>query len=246
MSSEFREVVSASHEAGAGEQQPGSSVQTAPAAGGATRVSAGALLAAFDEPALLLDSEGVLHACNAPAAELLSARTVLAERNGRLVALDPASDHRLGMAVRRIGDEVRRFGTSPLELRGSVRLLDAQRPLDPLVLVVGALPWPASAAWWPTFLVVRVHDPRRIDEIDRDLLAGMFELTPAESRVAALLGEGLTPGQIAQKLGVALGTVRTQLKSIFSKTSTSRQADLVRLVSALPRSPARRDTVRDT
>ncbi len=65
------------------------------------------------------------------------------------------------------------------------------------------------------------------------VLAGLFDLTPAESKVARQLAEGRTLRQIALANGVAYETVRSQLHSLSAKTGTHRQADLVRLVFAL-------------
>ena len=63
------------------------------------------------------------------------------------------------------------------------------------------------------------------------LLQSLFDLTPAEARVAGLIGNGLTVNEVAQQLDVQTSTVRTQLKSIFAKTGVARQADLSNLVT---------------
>lgn len=52
-------------------------------------------------------------------------------------------------------------------------------------------------------------------------------LTPAEMGVLTLLLDGKTPAEIAAARGVAISTVRAQLKRLFAKTGTRRQADLV-------------------
>lgn len=59
-----------------------------------------------------------------------------------------------------------------------------------------------------------------------------YGLTAAELRVAQRLIEGLTPAEIAAVDGVSPLTVRSQLKSIFAKTDTRRQAEVVRKLSA--------------
>lgn len=59
-----------------------------------------------------------------------------------------------------------------------------------------------------------------------------YGLTAAELRVARRLIEGLTPAEIAAVDGVSPLTVRSQLKSIFAKTDTRRQAEVVRKLSA--------------
>jgi DNA-binding CsgD family transcriptional regulator len=73
--------------------------------------------------------------------------------------------------------------------------------------------------------------------VDSNLLATAFDLTPAECRVACHIAEGRTPKEIAGKIGVQHDTVRKQLQSIYQKTSTNRQVDLIRLLLNLPAHP---------
>lgn len=61
-----------------------------------------------------------------------------------------------------------------------------------------------------------------------------WRLTATEARLAWLLAEGHTLQSAAGQLGVTHGTVRTHLKRVFSKTGTSRQAELVALVLGGP------------
>jgi DNA-binding CsgD family transcriptional regulator len=60
-----------------------------------------------------------------------------------------------------------------------------------------------------------------------EVIQGLFDLTPAEARVARGIATGDTIEDLAIKAGVAVGTIRQQLKSVFSKTGVSRQAELV-------------------
>ena len=67
------------------------------------------------------------------------------------------------------------------------------------------------------------------------LIGGLFDLTPAEARLAAAIAGGHTPREAAQRLGVTEATARTTLKRILAKTGSRRQADLVGLLkSAAP------------
>jgi DNA-binding CsgD family transcriptional regulator len=59
-------------------------------------------------------------------------------------------------------------------------------------------------------------------------------LTPAETRVLELLCRGLKPTAIAEAVGVAVSTVRTQIGSIRAKTGAASIRDLVRQVAVLP------------
>jgi DNA-binding CsgD family transcriptional regulator len=68
-----------------------------------------------------------------------------------------------------------------------------------------------------------------------NLLKCHFGLTPAEARLALHLVAGETLRSADAKLGITYETARTHLKSIFSKTGTCRQAELVVvLVTVLP------------
>jgi DNA-binding CsgD family transcriptional regulator len=55
-------------------------------------------------------------------------------------------------------------------------------------------------------------------------------LSEAEAQLVGALVDGLTLKEIATRRGVAVTTVRSQLRSVFLKTETERQADLVALV----------------
>ena len=68
-----------------------------------------------------------------------------------------------------------------------------------------------------------------------DLLQRRFSLTPAEARLALHLVAGETLRSAAVKLSIGYETARTCLKSIFNKTGTCRQAELVIVIlTALP------------
>jgi DNA-binding CsgD family transcriptional regulator len=58
----------------------------------------------------------------------------------------------------------------------------------------------------------------------------LFELTPAEAKLAMLLARGLSLAEVAAAQTISPHTARAQLKSIFAKTRVSRQAELVRLI----------------
>lgn len=64
-------------------------------------------------------------------------------------------------------------------------------------------------------------------------LEQIFELTPAEARLAALIAAGATPVEAAELQGLSVSTVRSQLSSIFFKTQTTRQAEFVALAARI-------------
>ncbi|KQQ45617.1 hypothetical protein ASF58_18735 [Methylobacterium sp. Leaf125] len=68
---------------------------------------------------------------------------------------------------------------------------------------------------------------------DDGLLHLLFDLTPAEARLLQALAGGLRLQTYAESVGVQTSTVRTQLTSIFNKTGTKRQAELLSIVASL-------------
>lgn len=81
--------------------------------------------------------------------------------------------------------------------------------------------------------LVLVVDPESQATVDADLVRTAMGLTPAQSRVAAMLAEGLSLREIAAATGRAEGTVRWYLKQIFRRQGISRQTELVRRVLSL-------------
>lgn len=65
------------------------------------------------------------------------------------------------------------------------------------------------------------------------LSAELFQLSPAEHRLAELLAQGLTLEGCAVRLNVSINTVRTQLRALFRKTGTTRQVQLINLFTRL-------------
>jgi DNA-binding CsgD family transcriptional regulator len=66
-----------------------------------------------------------------------------------------------------------------------------------------------------------------------ELVQSLFDLTPAEARVARSLSAGETVEKIASIGGVSLNTVRTQLRGVLEKTGCRRQAEVVALVGGI-------------
>ena len=61
-------------------------------------------------------------------------------------------------------------------------------------------------------------------------LRAAFGLSKAEARLALYLAAGASLASMAEAFDVKLTTIRSQLQQVFSKTGTSRQAELVALL----------------
>lgn len=71
----------------------------------------------------------------------------------------------------------------------------------------------------------------RREAFSGELFMRRYGTTPAELRILELLVEGLTASEIGPALNITFNTVRTHLKSLFAKTGTCRQTQLVRLAT---------------
>ncbi|MGD9670830.1 MAG: helix-turn-helix transcriptional regulator [Hyphomicrobiaceae bacterium] len=106
-----------------------------------------------------------------------------------------------------------------LPCAGGLKRLSAQSPVPPVGLEPEAM--------------LLLTDPSVRHHVRAGQLELLFGLTPAEARLAQTLAEGISIKGYAAAAGVAVGTARVQLKSVFAKTNTSRQAELVALLAQL-------------
>lgn len=70
----------------------------------------------------------------------------------------------------------------------------------------------------------------RRGHVSSEFFARGYGITRAERRLLETLADGLTVAEACQTLKVSLNTVKSHLKSLFAKTGTNRQAELMRLV----------------
>jgi DNA-binding CsgD family transcriptional regulator len=66
-----------------------------------------------------------------------------------------------------------------------------------------------------------------------ELIRSLFDLTPAEARVARGLAAGQTVKVMAADSGTSANTVRTHVTAVLTKTGSSRQSDVVALLNGL-------------
>jgi DNA-binding CsgD family transcriptional regulator len=64
--------------------------------------------------------------------------------------------------------------------------------------------------------------------------SGWSSLTEAERQVAALVAEGLTNREIAERLFISVSTVKSHLSHTFAKLGLSRRSELAREASLRP------------
>lgn len=178
----------------------------------------------------LLGRDGALLVVNRAARGLLDQNDGLSARRDGLAAAGHAECTALRVLIRtavRPGEGVSSGGTMVIS-RPSRR-----RSYLVMVVPVSARRFTLDGPAQPVAAVV-VTDPEREETTPAELLMGLFGLTPAEARLAALLAEGKSLAESAADLRVSLNTVRTHLKRVLSKTDSRGQADLVRLILTSP------------
>lgn len=81
--------------------------------------------------------------------------------------------------------------------------------------------------------IVFINDSATQLQIDPNLLQTAYGLTQAESRVAVQLVSTGSAQEVADKLGVSVNTVRSQIKQIYLKLGVDTRTDFVKLMIAL-------------
>jgi len=80
-----------------------------------------------------------------------------------------------------------------------------------------------------------ISDPNKRRPPSMDALKQLFNFSNSEAKLAFGLAQGLDIKEVAENMEVTVQTARTYLRSLFEKTNTNRQADLVRtLITAIP------------
>jgi DNA-binding CsgD family transcriptional regulator len=177
----------------------------------------------------LIGKDARIKHANAAGQAMLEAGDILRSTGGRLFASDRRADEALREVFVAAVD-----GDTALGVKGVAVPLIAENGkrhvAHALPLTAGARRQTGETYAATAALFVRgatLDSPPALEVIAR-----RYQLTPTELRVLlAIVEVGGTP-KVAEALGVSPSTVRTHLKSLFSKTGTRRQADLVKLVAA--------------
>jgi DNA-binding CsgD family transcriptional regulator/PAS domain-containing protein len=183
-------------------------------------------LDALDVAVILVDRAGKPVFLNHGARALLAADDGLGHDREGLRGATPEAT----AALRRSVAEAGRGGLGATGRALGLPRPSGRRPLAALVTPVGPGRWrgaPDAAC-----AAVLVSDPESTPAPPAMMLRRLWGLTGAEAVLTHQLLLGLSPKEAAERLGVTVATVRSQLSEVFSKTGTGRQGDLVRLVAS--------------
>jgi DNA-binding CsgD family transcriptional regulator len=147
----------------------------------------------------------------------------------RLLAGNAAEMRELQALVRRAAlDDPRAPGRYAMRLsRGA--------PRPPWIAIITRLEAHGVTAGSAPLVAITLEDLARRPADAAGILADLFALTPREAQLAMALAAGQDLMTAADSLHIAYITARGYLKSIFAKTATRRQAELVALIQRLDR-----------
>jgi DNA-binding CsgD family transcriptional regulator len=173
-------------------------------------------------PAAVLQTGGRIIAANQLFERLVPSG--FEDRGGGIRAVDGAADALLQVAL-----DWR--GAGPLPVMSIPVAGHGDRPAK----VIHLLPVRGAAhdifAGAATVLLVTEVVPLAIP--GAELLQGLFDLTPAEARIARRIASGHSVKAIASELRLSANTVRNQLATVLNKTGLHRQTELALLLAGL-------------
>ncbi len=221
------------------------------------------LLQRMDRPAWLLDAQRGVSFANERAKTYLFEHNAFLLVRDCLVAQDRRTDEALDDAFRAIEHDIAagltpqrrvvRLASRPASAGVNPALLAAksrgfaQHPAAGASASGHTRPTPSAAISLTAFVPSRsmfafgtqvqvlmiVHSTEDAAPPDLLLWEAVFDLTPAQSRVALELFQGRNGKQISSALDVAQTTVKSHLGELFAKTRTKRQPDLLLALARL-------------
>ncbi len=174
-----------------------------------------------------LARDGALRRCNAAAEALLRSGNGLRVEGGRLRTALLQDQPALERLIACVFDQQRVFWAENARL--PIHRADGHPPLVARIAATAArfdpfAPDRAAAA------VLTVEGFEAQAAVQEERLRLRFGLSPAQARLALRLRSGRGLKEAAAELGIAYETARTQLKAVFERTGTDRQAALVLLL----------------
>jgi DNA-binding CsgD family transcriptional regulator len=179
---------------------------------------------------LLLDRAGRVVFANPAARVLAQAGDSFVLRRERIEALNGQEDAAL---QRLIGAATRRMGAADAARSGVMRLSRRSGRAE-LALVAAPLASATSLVDAGPVAFLLITDPQTTATRPESLLRQLFGLSAAEARVAERLMLGESPEQAAASLGIKISTARWHLASLYRKTGTRSQAQLMRQLLSVP------------
>jgi DNA-binding CsgD family transcriptional regulator len=195
-----------------------------------------ALIDKLSQPIMLLNLAGQVSHSNIAAKQLLDHHKTIQIENNKLVLPEPYQSQLVDnlQHIEYLFKSKKLLSEQILD-DGCIKIIDEHNDVLYIFATLLVSEQEMKAFGIRPSVMLTFYHPKYASTVDAHLLHAAFNLSPAEAKIALSLLEGDLPKEIAQKFQVKLDTVRKHLQSIYKKTSTSRQAELVKLLLNLPR-----------
>jgi DNA-binding CsgD family transcriptional regulator len=183
--------------------------------------AASATLAALGLPALVLDEKGKVLVAN----QLIEASAGIFHWRAH---------DAIGL-VDRVADKLLRDAIATIDLSGGGCVRSFPVRDAAATLVAHVIPIRLSARdMFARCIAVLALTPVSLPQAPPvELVQSLFDLTPAEARVARGLASGMAVEAIAADRGVSPNTIRSHVRGVFEKTGCTRQAEVVALFNGI-------------
>jgi DNA-binding CsgD family transcriptional regulator len=179
---------------------------------------------------LILAQDGRILLANKATRQLLARSEGITAREGKLAASRHVNGARMACLIARAA------GRAAVPPVAEALRIDRDGDHRPLHLWAVSLPRAAGEPLARTAeadVMVIVIDPELSAAPSIEALRALYGLTAAEARLTSGLLHGERLEDYAARSSISMHTARTHLKSVFAKTETDRQAELMRLLSRM-------------
>jgi len=201
-----------------------SPIQSRPADAESRALNAEAMLDASGTASILVDGDGRVVHMNRPAQVLAGAADGFRMCADRISPADSFKRTAFRALVTAAANDPGEEGAIILDRRSEKR---------PLLVLVS--PFRHAAHGLAARVLISVTDPELVVSFSDAVLRAFYDFTPAETEIANRLLTGNSLEKVAELRRTSLTTVRSQMKALLRKTDTQRQAELICLLSSLPR-----------
>ncbi len=174
---------------------------------------------------LIVDASGRILESNLQARNLLAQACGITQQGGLLTTAEPKAREQLGRLIRQLA---RKAPGSPDADAILIPTASDERLVAYLSPVISSSDGERSNV--AIFLSPMKSQPLPVSAT----FASLYSLTSSERDICSLLARGLDLKEIADHRSSSQHTVRSQIKSVFSKTGVSRQTELVSLILTGP------------
>ncbi|VAW99138.1 hypothetical protein MNBD_GAMMA22-1441 [hydrothermal vent metagenome] len=202
-----------------------------------TRGQAQAILDIFPIGVMLVNANGKLISANQQASDTLKNSRVLFVKDEILYAIKSEQDKQLKKFISTaantsINDNADHLSFIKVESKEG----DIDNDNSAISLLISPDPYPSIEydKQADNYAAIFIASTSVKQNISKTTLQTVFNLTPAEAKLAALLASGNSLSQVADLSNISKNTAKVQLKSIFLKMNISRQADLIKKVLTSP------------